>query len=250
MPTPLTLSEGALRQHVGAVEASIRSIVDARVGLDIPNFGVGSVTANLNGQDCEWVSRNRGPGAYVAPIRDMGNELWAWLGLQEDWVREGSRTRRQYSFRSIGLTIHFGYKNEAVKPQMFRAEWSGWAKWNASQYGFQGGSTSHPHWQFDALESLTPPIDSAGVEADLVRLRSGGATGVGEFGEDSLGKASIEAAIRSRKLSRIHFPSAAAWWMKTPRNLHAHSPTSDNEIEVWARETLCYTLQELERVRH
>lgn len=248
MPEPLILPEGKLRQHVDAVGASIRSIINANVGLRIPNSGVGSVAAILIGEDCERVPRNRGQDVFVAPIRDLGNELWAWLGLQEEWNREGSRKRRQFSFRSIGMTVHFGYRNEVAKPQMFRAEWSGWTKWNGSQHGFQGGNAGHPHWQFDALESLTLGLELAQVEDDLERLRSGGTAGIREFGKDGLGKASIEEAVRNRKLSRFHFPSAAAWWMKTPRNLHAHSPTSGNEIEVWAKETLCYTLRELERI--
>ena len=135
---------------------------------------------------------------------------------------------------------------------MFRAEWSGWEKWNGSHYGFQAGDAGHPHWQFDALESLTSGFESAQAKGDLERLRSGtGAARVRKFGEDGgdgVRKASVEEAIRSRELSRIHFPSAATWWMKAPLNLHAHSPTSGKEIEVWAKETLCYTLRELERV--
>ncbi len=29
--------------------------------------------------------------------------------------------------RSVGLSVHFGIKNNIFKPQMFRAEWAGWA---------------------------------------------------------------------------------------------------------------------------
>ena len=251
MPTPLTLSEGALRQHVGCVEAAIRSVVDARVGLQIQGWDVGSlVTAILIGQDCERVPRGRGPDAFVAPLRNLGKELWAWLGLQEEWASEVSGKHRRFSFRSIGLTVHFGYRNEGTKPQMFRAEWSGWSKWNGSQFGFQGGGAGHPHWQFDALESLAAGLELARAEHDLERLRADdAAAGIREFGEAGVGaSASVEDAIRSRKISRIHFPSAAAWWMKTPHNLHAHSPSSDKEIEGWARETLRYAVEELRRV--
>ena len=250
MPKPLTLSEGALKQHVRAIEASIRSVVNVRVGLDIEGWGVGTlVTAILIGEDCERVSRGRGPDAFVAPLRDLGKELWAWLGLQEEWTSEVLGERRQFLFRSIGLTVHFGYRNEGTKPQMFRAEWSGWSKWNGSHYGFQGGDAGHPHWQFDALESLSSGFEAAQAEGDLQRLRGDdGAVGIREFGEDGGGAANVEEAIRSRKLSRIHFPSAAAWWMKTPHNLHAHAPATGKEIEGWARETLSYAVQELGRV--
>ena len=219
MPEPLTLSEREIRQHVGEIEASIQSVVDGHVELDTQGWDVGPfVTAILIGQDCERVSRSRGPDAFVAPILDLGKELWAWLGLQEEWTKEASRKRRRFSFRSIALTVHFGYKYEATKPQMFRAEWSGWSKWNGSQYGFQGGDVGHPHWQFDALESLLADSELVRAKGDLKQLRDNYvAVGVREFGEDRVGTAaSVPDAIRSRKLSRIHFPSAAGWWMKAP----------------------------------
>ena len=160
-----------------------------------------------------------------------------------------SGKRREFLFRSIGLTVHFGYRNEGTKPQIFRAEWSGWAKWNGSHYGFQGDEAGHPHWQFDALDSLSVDLESAQLEADLERLRGAGSpVGLREFGEDGDGSASIKEAIRTRKLSRIHFPSAAAWWMNAPHNLHAHSPVSGEEIEMWASETLGYAVRELGRL--
>ena len=252
MPAPWTLSERALRQHVGAVGASIQSVVDARrVGLDFQGWGVGPlVTAILIGQDCERASRGRGPDAFVAPLRDLGKELWAWLGVQEEWSNERSGKRPLFSFRSIGLTVHFGYRNEATKPQVFRAEWSGCSKWNGSQYGFQAGDAGHPHWQFDALESLWPGREMGQAEADLELLKddTDGAAVGREFGRDGDKSESVEEAIRQRKLSRIHFPSAATWWMGTPHNVHAHSPASVREIEVWTQETLSYALGELGRL--
>lgn len=250
MPKPLTLSEKSLEQHVRALESSIQSTLDARVGLDIQGWGVSSsVRAFLAGQDCERVSRVRGPDSFVVPLLYLGKELWAWLGLQEEWESTKRGKSHQFEFRSIGLTVHFGYRNENTKPQIFRAEWSGWSKWIDSNYGFQAGDVGHPHWQYDALESLSAAYESTRVEEDLARLEKDDDTvEIQEFEEGRISAANVEDEVKSRKLSRIHFPSAAAWWTKAPNNLHTHAPASRTEIEKWASETLTYTVKELARV--
>ena len=250
MPKPLTISEKALRRHVRTVESVIRSIVKGHVGLEIQGWDVGSlVSAILIGQDCERVSRVRGPDTFVAPLRELGRDLWAWLGLREEWSRSISGNSRQFEFRSIGLTVHFGFKNEGTKPQMFRAEWSGWSKWHGTNYTFQGGNVGHPHWQYDALDSVSTAIEKSGVIGEFERLQEDDATvEIREFNEGVVSRVNIEEEVRSRKLSRFHFPSAAAWWMQSPHNLHTHAPQSENEIESWASETLTYTVRELARV--
>ena len=249
MPEPWTLSEGRLRRHVKGIETALASVVDSRVLLGIEP-GVGpSVTVMLRGGDSEWVSRNRGPNVYVAPLCNLREDLWAWLGYREEWANEASGKTPGFSFRSIGLTVHFGYRNEGRKPQMFRAEWSGCSKWDGSEYGFQGGDAGHPHWQFDALESLSAGLELVQAEDERKRLRGDdAAAGPREFGEKDNSPASVEKAIGSRKLSRIHFPSAAAWWKEEPANLHAHSPACEREIEVWTEKTLRYVLRELRRL--
>ena len=250
MPTPLTLSERALEQHIRAVEASVKSIVSAEVGLDVQDSDLGSlVNASLIGQGCERVSRNRGPDIFVAPLRDLGKDLWAWLGLHEDWKRTSSGKNRRFEFRSIGLTVHFGYRNERSKPQMFRAEWSGWSNWEGANYGFQGGDVGHPHWQYDALESLSAAFDNTQLEEALEALNGNDQTEeLQEFDEGRLRKTNVVNEVRGRLFSRIHFPSAAPWWLNAPHNRHTHSPASRKDIESWAHETLTYTVKELERV--
>ena len=250
MSSPLILSESALNQHVRAVEASVRSIVNRQVGLVIQPWGVGSqVSVMLLGRDCERTSRARGRDTFVAPLRDLGKSLWAWLNVQEDWTSRVSGNNRRFEFRSIGLTVHFGYRNESTKPQMFRAEWTGWSKWDGLNYGFQGGEVGHPHWQFDALDTLSLASTETQLDEELARLKDDHETEeIREFGESQIVAAKVEEEVRSRKLSRIHFPCAAAWWMQAPHDRHAHVPNSEREIESWARETLTYTVKELDRI--
>ena len=123
----------------------------------------------------------------------------------------------------------------------------GWSRWNGSEYGFQGDDIGHPHWQFDALESLSAGFASQ-AESDRERLKVDiGQAGLREFGQED-GSARIADAVRTRKLSRIHFPSAAAWWMKEPDSRHVHSPASGSDVESWMSETLSYAVQELGRL--
>ena len=156
MPEPLRVTEASLAAHFGSIGAALGSKVDpaARVKLDA-DWSVVPLTAGLVGEGCEIISRNRGPDVPVAPMLLLESGLWAWVGYREEWDSEPPAGRvRRFSFRSAGLTIHFGYRNVRHKPQMFRAEWAGWARWNGTDYGYQAGEAAHPHWQFDALESL------------------------------------------------------------------------------------------------
>jgi hypothetical protein len=42
----------------------------------------------------------------------------AWLGYREEWADERpNRNVRRFSFRSVGLTIHFGWKNDLSLPK-------------------------------------------------------------------------------------------------------------------------------------
>ncbi|MEM9333034.1 MAG: hypothetical protein AAGA53_17055, partial [Pseudomonadota bacterium] len=54
--------------------------------------------------------------------------------------------------------------------------------------------------------------------------------------------------VRAQKMSRMHFASAAAWWLPEAESKHAHSPTSVNQLRDWSSRTLIYILQELDRL--
>ena len=87
---------------------------------------------------CEPVQRNRGARVQVAPLLQLEQGLWVWLSYREEWANERPvGGRRRFSFRAGSITVHFGWKQDLFKPQMFRAEWAGWAKWDNREYGFQ-----------------------------------------------------------------------------------------------------------------
>jgi hypothetical protein len=81
------------------------------------------IWAGLQGSACERVVRNRGGAASVVPLCSLPKNLVAWLGLQEVW--DVATGQKPFIFRQIGVTIHFGYVGDLVKPQAFRLEWPG-----------------------------------------------------------------------------------------------------------------------------
>ena len=185
---------------------------------------------------------------FVAPLHRIRGELWAWLGLREEWSDEAAprRRRRRFSFRSSALTVHFGYLNYLEKPQMFRAEWAGGAL--SADDMHQAKSAGHPHWQFDALESS--PSYAAEVKDLLVLLREAtGAAASRDFIPGALAPEDHGEMTDARnRFSRLHFASAAAWWRPAPDNVHVHAPASVQELESWLRATVDYTLGELKRL--
>jgi hypothetical protein len=188
---------------------------------------------------------------FGPPMLHLKSGLWAWLGYREDWDGEPSAGRvRRFSFRSAGLTVHFGYRNVRHKPQMFRAEWAGWARWNGTNYSHQAGDAAHPHWQFDVLESLKRDDASERAATFLSVLKSEeGSAEPREFRPQTLDDDDVGDMIGVQELSRIHFASAAAWWKSQPGGIHAHAPSKAEDIQVWLRETLIYLLRELGRLQ-
>jgi hypothetical protein len=117
--------------------------VSANLQIDLET-ALSGVVAGFVGRGLEIVDRHRGRPVPVAPLLHLQRGLWAWLGYREEWQAENlSRGTRRFSFRSIALTIHFGWKNDAFKPQMFRAEWPGWSEWGAGYSSFQAANAGH-----------------------------------------------------------------------------------------------------------
>lgn len=209
------------------------------------------VAAGLAGEGCEAAERVRGGEALLLPLRPVGAGLWAWLGYREEWDLNSTgraSARRKYIFRSAGLTVHFGVVGDRQKPQLFRAEWAGWADWPEG-LGFQAGDAAHPHWQFDALDTLVPEGESNEAEEFLALLRAEqGEVEAREFTPHGLTASDIRSLVRQRPLSRIHFPSGAQWWKQKPDNAHAHTPRKSDELRRWVMSSVEYIWAELDRL--
>lgn len=200
------------------------------------------------GHGAERTSRNRGADVFVVPIRNLGGGLFAWLGYREEWSSEIAGKSKLFSFRSSGATVHFGFRGVEPKPQMFRAEWAGLVKVERG-WGFQAGDAGHPHWQFDALESLAAAgaAEEAAIVADLIRSDVPEPT-VREFGLAVADIPEVKTVASSRAMASIHFASAAAWWRPQPGDAHAHHPENVQQIHRWLSRTLSYISSELSRV--
>ena len=249
MAVAVIVNESRLQMHFrqsGRILASaVHRSAQLQVEADFVNSGV---IGGLYGPGCERISRNRGRSASVAPLLCLGQGLWVWLGYHEEWAGERPNRRiRRYSFRSVGLSIYFGLRNNVLKPQMFRAEWAGWARWGRGDYSFQAGNAGHPHWQFDALDSV--PDDNVSERATqlLSRLKARTEPEIREFGRQ-LADVDVRDFVAAQKLSRIHFASAAAWWKPSPHGEHVHGPGNLADIENWVRGSLDYIKVELERL--
>ena len=254
MSSPLIVSEKLLTAHFGDLEAILTSNIDVsrthKVRL-VADWNVVPLVVGLVGKGCEVTSRNRGSDVWVVPLLLLESGLWAWLGYREEWEGERPAGRvRRFSFRSAGATVHFGYRYHRHKPQMFRAEWAGFARWSGSNYGYQAGNAAHPHWQFDALESLKRDDQDDQAKTSLSVLKSDAENAEPhDFSPQSMGRDEISELVGVQEFSRIHFASAAAWWKIAPHDAHAHVPTSLMDIEVWVRETVKYILCELGRLQ-
>ena len=136
------------------------------------------------------------------------------------------------------------------KPQIFRAEWAGWAKWDGRSYIQQAGNAAHPHWQFDGVGSLRRRdkerpsrtyFEVLAAEAETVELQA--------FSPRRIESSDIDEMVGAKDFSRLHFASVAAWWRKTPEDIHSHFPSSESDVEAWVRKTIDYTVQELDRLQ-
>lgn len=248
---PLFITETRLSAHFGVISETLASSTDATAKVKIhPEWSVDPLAAGLVGEGCETVSRNRGAQVQVAPMMMLGNGLWAWLSYREEWAPEdpAGRTKR-YSFRAASLTVYFGYRNSTFKPQMFRAEWAGFAKWDGTNYRYQAGDAAHPHWQFDALDSFKKDETAERAATFLAVLKSEQGDAVPkEFSPHAVSQYDVEDLISLKALSRMHFASAASWWMNTPLDAHAHAPRSQGDIQVWLSRTLSHLAAEISRL--
>lgn len=246
------ISEQALDKHFGSLKAIIDQAVDTGVETElVAEWGVAPVPVGLVGKGCEIASRNRGGDAYVAPLFGFSGGIWAWLGFYQEWAREGSSkgTRRKYSYRSTTLSIHLGFPNIRHKPQIFRAEWAGWAKWNGNTYSAQAGNAGHPHWQFDAVESLRRQETEESVRIHMAVLKEEASEAAARtFTPKAVWSEEIDDIVWAKDFSRIHLASAAPWWKGAPEDRHAHFPASVEDVEAWVQRTIEYTLEELDRL--
>ncbi len=228
----------------GAVSAEVQARIDA-------DWGIAPLVAGLVGTGCEIASRNRGGDVYVAPLVGFDWGMWAWLGFRQEWANEPASGRmRCYSYRSTTLTIHVGFRNVRYKPQILRAEWAGWADWNGVGYGAQGGSAGHPHWQFDAVESLRTQMTERTASTYLAVLKQeADVVGPRAFSPGAVRSAEVDDIVTAMDFSRIHLASVAPWWKKSPGDTHAYFPSSAAHVEAWVRKTMGYTVEELSRLQ-
>ena len=249
VPAPLITPQSKLDTHFKQSGSILTAAVDRSAQLQVvPEFAHPQLIGGLRGYGCEFITRNRGRRVPVAPVLPLGQGLWVWLGYREEWDEEPrNRGIRRYSFRSVGLSIHFGLRNDAFKPQMFRAEWAGWARWGGHDYSFQAADSAHPHWQFDALDSLPDDNLSQRAAQLLSRLKTEAEPEIREF-NPQLSNVDVRDLVTAQKLSRIHFASAAAWWKPPPHDEHVHGPASLADIENWVRQCLDYIKLELDRL--
>ena len=252
MCAELIVREASLATHFGSMGSTLDTHIDRSAGVKlVADWDTVPLVAGLTGPGCEYVARNRGPNVPVAPVLLLESGLWVWVGYREEWdsERPAGPTRR-FSFRSTGLTFHFGYRNYLYKPQMFRAEWAGWSRWNGIEYSYQAGDAAHPHWQIDALESLRRDDADEQVATLLAVIRQEEQEAEPrDFSPQFMESEVVSDLISQQELSRIHFASAAAWWKAVPDDTHAHSPTTVTDIRVWVDRTLKYVVRELTRLR-
>lgn len=198
------------------------------------------VWVGLQGSVCERVVRNRGGAANVAPLCSLPKELVAWLALQEVWdVKTGAKP---FVFRQLGLTIHFGFRGDPIKPQVLRLEWPGVRDWTGAGIAFQTPGAGHPHWQIDILQSIA---QSGKAEAFVVDLPE-----VIEDFEVETAMPRLEDLLQSMTIENIHLASAARWWLPSlpdQGSHHMNAPPDSAALSRWLSEGVQYVRQELAR---
>ncbi len=238
----LRTTKGALDQRWRELTAQLGSMlgqnaqkvrIDAEAQSD-------RVWAGLQGSACERVTRNRGGAASVAPLCTLPRNLVAWLGLQEVWdIRAGPRP---YVFRQLGLTIHFGYTGDPVKPQVFRLEWPGVRDWTGAGLAFQTPGAGHPHWQIDILQSLAEETRAESFTVAPTEI-------IEDFGSEP-STPELDELLRSITLENMHLASAARWWMPSTScqsGQHMNAPPDLAGLTRWVAESVSYVKQELGR---
>jgi hypothetical protein len=248
MVAELILSRSKLERHFQQIEAIISNHSGATPVLDI-SWHLNPVVAGLVGSGCEKIERNRGARSFVAPAWKLDNDLLAWIGYREEWTCEPpAGATQRFSFRAISITVHFGYLGDLRKPQMFRAEWSGFAKWAGEAYSFQAANAGHPHWQFDAIDSLSLENELGTADQYLVSIRANDEDPAAkEFASSGPTKLLNGELKSAQKLSRVHFASATTWCQANETMTHTHAPATPNDLANWVDRSLAYIGEELER---
>lgn len=252
MTAELIVPRSRLEAHFGQVEKILKAHASGTAEPQlVTEWLTNSVVTGIVGTGCEVIQRNRGRAAQVAPAWRLSGETFAWIGYREEWALEpAAGATQRYSFRSTGITIHFGSIGEIDKPQMFRAEWSGFAKWSGDSYAFQAGNAGHPHWQFDAVDSLSSDEYSNEAKSLIGEIKSSDTEDIiREFSEEMISDGIQNNLTCAKKLSRVHFASAASWWKSDVSGAHAHAPNSVADLSTWLEGTLAYLSEELVRLR-
>jgi hypothetical protein len=211
--------------------------VSKPIQIAVEYFSQGA-TAGFVGGECERINRNRGGQSNVAPFVVVDGDLLAWIGYYEAW-RSVPGTL-PFAFRELSLTVHIGHRGDPVKPQVFRSEWAGLSDWGGGEIGFQAMGAGHPHWQMDALESLAAfaePVKFVPDADDEIATFEGSAPPPEEL-------------LQSVTVERMHFASAADWWVPTSKGgtpRHMNAPRGVDDLTSWAVNCVEYLRQELAR---
>lgn len=244
LPNKLELTKGALDRRWTVLTETVCRLLgyDADALKIIPDYTSELVWAGLRGSACERIQRNKGGSTFVAPIHQLRkrDDFLAWLGIQEVW--DSGKGPRPYSFRQLSLTVHFGFKGDAIKPQIFRSEWAGVRDWSGQGINFQAPGAGHPHWQFDVLETLRLSEAPAVFDEDVM-------DNVEKFGEEP---PDLDMIVRSAQIENMHFASGASWWIQEADNgkpHHMNAPADEISLTRWLSANLLYIQQELNRCR-
>ena len=189
-----------------------------RVGAD---YQANQAWAGLQGSACERVTRNYGGTTFVAPLCDIDGGLAAWLGWQEVW--EVAAGTSPFRFRNAGLTIYLGKSSEAAKPQILRLEWPGISNWLGDKPTFQSPGAGHPHWQFDLMHSLAKAPSRGIFEPNVEE--------VFEDFESSINEPTTDEMLTRFSIERMHFASAAPWWLPRSAGKPAHHMNTPDDLE-------------------
>lgn len=199
------------------------------------------VWAGLQGGVCEPITRNRGGQTWVAPVCQLSGDLLAWLGWQETW--EIPAGQRNYRFKSTGLSVYLGKRNEAIKPQLLRLEWPGYTDWTKGKpSSFQSPGAGHPHWQIDLVESLAATTSAPRFDPSAGEI-------VEDFGQVGR-QPSVDDLVRRFSVERIHLASAAPWWLPITTDEvghHMNAPPDLASLDRWLGHSIAYLRQELAR---
>jgi hypothetical protein len=209
-----------------------------QIDADYQQLGV---WAGLQGAACERIARNRGGSTFAAPLYEFRNsDLLAWLGWQETW--EVPAGQRNFRFRNVGLSVYLGKRNEALKPQLLRLEWPGYASWSGGQQpSFQSPGAGHPHWQIDLVQSIAAASASPRFEP---------AAEVVEDFVTAFPEPTVDVLVRRFSVERMHLASAAPWWLpEAPNNFghHMNAPADLLSLDRWLTQSIVYLRQELSR---